>query len=91
MTHTPGPWHVEPEGCETSDGLPVICKANGHLVAMLADRNLDNASLIAESPELLAVCKELKHLVQFMWQPKHGNIDALLARAHAAIAAAEGK
>lgn len=57
MKHTPGPWRLYPHGCETSNGLPVIVKKNGHLVASLCDRNTANGRLIAAAPELLAVAR----------------------------------
>jgi hypothetical protein len=48
------PWLFDMEGCGTSHGLPIITKANGHLVAHLCERSIKNARLIAAAPELLA-------------------------------------
>lgn len=50
---------VNPEGCETSHGLPVIVKANGHLVAQMCERNLSTAKMMAAAPELLEALQRM--------------------------------
>lgn len=59
MTHTPGPWSFDLKGCETSYGFPIITKANGHLIAMLCDKNEANAILLAAAPALAEAVKAL--------------------------------
>jgi hypothetical protein len=65
VAHTPGPWTYNMTGCESSHGLPIITKANGHLVAELCDHNEANARLIATAPELLEALKlGHRHFIQ---------------------------
>lgn len=49
MSATPTPYKYDMNGCETSHGLPIILKANGHLLATLADRNEDTAAFIVKA------------------------------------------
>lgn len=56
----PGKWDYDMAGCETSHGLPIITKANGHLVATLCEHSATNARLIAAAPELLAALREVE-------------------------------
>jgi hypothetical protein len=85
--HTPGPWMVDLAGCETSHGLPIVTKANGHLLAMLAERNEANARLIAE---LLRCLEGLTGLAEK--RPGHlHEYKAAVQDARAAIAKAEGR
>lgn len=55
--HTPGPWRHNPDGCETSRGMPIIEKSNRHLLADMAERNAANGELVADAPLLLALCE----------------------------------
>lgn len=48
------PWSYDMAGCMTSQGMPIVTKANGHLVAFVTDsRDEKNAALIAAAPALL--------------------------------------
>lgn len=69
MRTIPAPWTVNGDGCPTSQGLPIIQKANGHLLAVMADRNPANAALVASAPEMLEALA-LAH----DWMTRHGAL-----------------
>lgn len=67
-THTPGPWHVDPEyrtdRAGNMDGADQVCQPNGHTVAFLAtgmdeEAHHANAHLIAAAPEMKEALKSL--------------------------------
>lgn len=53
------PLRVIKEGCLTSQGLPIIVKANGHLAATMASHDLQLAKTLAAGPELLECLRTL--------------------------------
>ena len=70
--HTPGPWHVAPEG--PGDDLRVAVGA-GEAIAhinVIGREDIANARLIAAAPDLLAVLE--KH-VEWVERDKVGAID----------------
>ena len=90
---SPAPWRVYPHGCDSSHGLPIITKKNGHLIAIMADRNLANARVIAAAPELLEALREFiawTHCPPSLQGTGHtGYLATLIEKATAAIAKAE--
>lgn len=97
--HTPGPWRIDanacrvlatPKGWKRSKGHPVFVVAQCFTYCSASlDETHANAYLIAAAPEMLA---SLQSLLASM---RAGEIDeadeAMVARARAAIAKAEGK
>jgi len=88
---TPWPWNYGMAGCITSNGMPIISKANGHLVANLASHNEANAKLIAAAPELLEALQNMLDLRDAIMRgeclPDRPEID-IVSNARAAIAKA---
>lgn len=89
------PWNFDMNGCETSHGLPIITKANGHLVAQLASHSKKDARLIAAAPALLsALDAVLEYAERYASQNDEmpgGGCYRDIERARLAIARATGK
>lgn len=68
MANRKGLWHAELKGCEASHGMPIVCAANGHLVATLASRDAKKAHLLAAAPAMLA---ELKRQLAFLARKRY--------------------
>lgn len=81
-------WKYDKRGCVTSHGLPIVTKANGHLVAHLCERNDANGRIIAAAPDLLAALRELVAVIGPT--PARPETIGPYDRARAAIAKAEG-
>lgn len=89
--HSPAPWRLRMEGCATSNGLPIITKANGHLVAHLCDRNAADGHLLAAAPDLLSACEELVGVVEFDYDTQFKECrPPAVVEARRAIAKAKG-
>lgn len=69
--HTPGPYHVELDGCRTSLGLPIIAASNNHLIAEMSSRNEGNAYLLAAAPEMLNVLEIINGVLPEMARILH--------------------
>ena len=87
MTHTPGPWHVNPllDRCINTETKPVATAIQTHV------RRTEwraNARLIAAAPELLEACKLLVNNMDKMDFAL--ALPATMRIARAAIAKAEG-
>lgn len=97
--HTPGPWQVVysvyagdritvyqmPTSADVKRGLRIICSGFS-----TSDEDEANAKLIAAAPELAAVMRELfvEGPIELHLGGNPHAIDALVKRAHAAIAKA---
>ncbi len=99
MSHTPGPWTVEPIDERSARDLhiqhPAVWIVGGHdeVVATVEqvsrDQVLADASLIAAAPDLLKALKERPHDISC--HPSEGRHTDACLRARAAIAKAEGR
>lgn len=70
MAHTPGPWHVHPNGCFIIGGSnPIASVGMDCLPSEImppSDEDAANARLIAAAPEMLQVLKEVLGCPQAM-------------------------
>ena len=89
MTHTPGPWTVD------LGARDLVRNANGERIAkvyggLTYDETIANARLIAASPELLKLLREVMDVVEVVLDDSP-EMDAWLDHARAAIAKVEGR
>jgi hypothetical protein len=64
MTHTPGPWHVDPDDLEADihSAFGMIARTMGHPHNQ-DDEGRANALLIAAAPDMLAQLRDLQSVV----------------------------
>jgi len=101
IKHTPGPWSRAPGA---TNGLDISCahvgtvqSENWHVALVFADGDIGretaeaNASLIASSPRLLAICKRALAIEESVTQGVERELsDGYVIELRAAIAEAEG-
>lgn len=100
--HTPGPWHLEEMGynsssyyirgsSESGDRLTIGKGAVAHIPRSTVNPMEANARLIAAAPELLEALKAmLEAEYAHEWEDYSSEELTVLEKAHAAIAKAEG-
>lgn len=95
MSHSPGPWKVEPytdlttrdgERIRAADGLLILNEVWGNSLETCDA----NARLIAAAPELLALAKHILALETDPYLQGHPEWEAYLNEAQAAVWKAEG-
>lgn len=93
MTHTPGPWVVEPI-TNNDEAYGVYASAENAFVAVTpwGPSTEENATLIAAAPDMLAALEEMNALFADHAQyDEEGHETAAIKAAQAAIAKAKGE